>query len=1384
MEKYTAFISYRHKPIDIAVATRLHRLLERYTVPKALRKNGQKKLGKVFRDRDELSLDSDLTQRLRDALDASDYLIVVCTPDTPASPWVAEEIRYFKTHHDESRVFTVVADGKSDETFPAPLTQSFDSDGNVIEGAYRQPLAANIVAESDRERMRKLDDEFLRLVAPMLGCTYDELYRREARYRRKRRFASLSAVAAVAVVIVSIVLVKNAQIRRQFIQTQINESNALAKVSLNELQQGNAYQALKTAFSAVPGETDRPLTLDAQIALAKSLYAYQPMAYRADISIELYSTVQTVRLTKDGTFIALLDDYDNLFVYSGFTGELLWYVNCSSFDVTGHYAELYIIEDLNALVYKDVYSFSVYDLASGDRLRSVFFKDHAFSKLGLCFRSVFSADAHLIACALEDADKAMHIVFYDVVTGEAVSATPALSASEQLTFQSGVFSSDGKTYYAAFNNRSAGNDAYYMIGTADGDVKRVTTLDDNCYNIGLKYLEDNNGNGNALAVFGLSGNSNMRCALIYDKDAEWANYAGVVYAPNYRGGDQAYIFDDGTVIRGYSGSSAVEFGRDYTNLSVLNCSSEILYACPGNKADERCFVMLNGQYLKLKSPYNENRNVKEKYTVFDYPAAGVYGTGTEGGPLCVVPADRTNTICVFRIQGDDNKTVLPWPEQIHEGQGRYGCPYALPDGIRFLYVDYEIELQGEDPSVYDYYFSIYNAADKTVEKTIRLTGSFDPILSDPSGFSEDGRKIFFNNYVLDTDTEVLTRISANGGETFLSDGSNAAYHGTSDRIYAVLQKDRIVWWINGENPVNGTAYADGISTVYLKSTYTNSTVKNKTLVVGGSGLAAFPAEGDKHDALDTFMLYSTEKDAWNRVQLAGEYEKLPLAYAVCEKTEKLAVAEPDNTVRFYDMKHQNAVGDIPLMIPAYSISEMCFLMDDTVLALHQCSIDGKSGHRLWLIDASDGTILQNLSLKGFTDISTVNLQTDADTKLLMVGSDCDAAPGYVIDTESWTVLYEIPHDYCYLYGLKSVVSITELHKELVLLPVYDIGALSAWAQRNFDARTEKGSFGTSQIETETASELQTEAPAQDQITQTAPGNSGNNLRWGNSSAEDDAYYYLSGAKNAGIIRVSKTDGKTERILADGRASYLNAVDDWIYFLDRDKCICRVPKNGLQKEKLSKDKALNLLYADGLLYFCCKEDGDYNIYSCLPDGTDKKPVLKDVLGEDDYVIADDTIYFSGTGDRYSDLCKTPLQGGEITVLLEELNGKTAVFSGPVYVDGWVYYRTGVGVGRIRPDGTENEIVAENNDVYYFVVGKDSVFFNTFSSDEPDCIYACSLSDGKTQVIAQRETADGGYSDLAIYENALVYMEYEGGGGDKRMVVCDLSDATLQTNAVYE
>jgi hypothetical protein len=94
---YAAFVSYRHQPEDKRWAEWLVEALETFETPDELVRAGtRRRIGKVFRDDNELGASADLTDAIKKALYASEYLIVVCSPATPSSQWVRTEIRYFQ----------------------------------------------------------------------------------------------------------------------------------------------------------------------------------------------------------------------------------------------------------------------------------------------------------------------------------------------------------------------------------------------------------------------------------------------------------------------------------------------------------------------------------------------------------------------------------------------------------------------------------------------------------------------------------------------------------------------------------------------------------------------------------------------------------------------------------------------------------------------------------------------------------------------------------------------------------------------------------------------------------------------------------------------------------------------------------------------------------------------------------------------------------------------------------------------------------------------------------------------------------------------------------------------------------------------------------------
>ena len=139
--RYAAFISYRHFSPDQEIAGKLHRLIETYNVPSALRKDGARHPGKVFRDQEELPLSSDLGKDIETALDNSEWLICICSPRYLESRWCMRELEYFIEHHGRDRVLAVLAEGEPQDSFPELLRFDTDEQGVRTE---REPLAADV----------------------------------------------------------------------------------------------------------------------------------------------------------------------------------------------------------------------------------------------------------------------------------------------------------------------------------------------------------------------------------------------------------------------------------------------------------------------------------------------------------------------------------------------------------------------------------------------------------------------------------------------------------------------------------------------------------------------------------------------------------------------------------------------------------------------------------------------------------------------------------------------------------------------------------------------------------------------------------------------------------------------------------------------------------------------------------------------------------------------------------------------------------------------------------------------------------------------------------------------------------------------------------------
>lgn len=238
---YKAFISYRHNSFDKKVAERLQRMLESYKVPKGMSK---KEKWRIFRDETELPSSTNLSDDIKTALKNSEFLIVICSRTTAQSRWCLEEIKYFKSLHNQTNdnIITLLIDGEPDEVFPAELQTTTVDDVDDLGYVKRkeiivEPLAANITSSSKAKSLKKLKTEFLRIAAPLIGCGYDDLYNRE---RRKKVKALATGIAAVFIGITAFGIYNSVMLMKlNSINTELAAKNTELELKTHELDTSN-----------------------------------------------------------------------------------------------------------------------------------------------------------------------------------------------------------------------------------------------------------------------------------------------------------------------------------------------------------------------------------------------------------------------------------------------------------------------------------------------------------------------------------------------------------------------------------------------------------------------------------------------------------------------------------------------------------------------------------------------------------------------------------------------------------------------------------------------------------------------------------------------------------------------------------------------------------------------------------------------------------------------------------------------------------------------------------------------------------------------------------------------------------------------------------------
>ncbi len=333
--KYDAFISYRHISPDKAIADKLQKMLENYRPPKNVGKKKDK--WHIFRDETELPTSSNLGNDIKNALENSEFLIVICSKTTAQSRWCMDEIRYFKELHDgnNARILTLVAGGTPEEVFPPELCNELvpekDADGNVTYvNRLIEPLAANVASSTEKEALKKLKSEFLRIAAPMLGCSYDSLYKREQK-KKIKRILTLGGAALISLLLFSLyngaMLLKINRQNDTLLQTNrelnIKNSEILANQAQIYYDSGDYFAAIESALQAIPRDETLPENIVAERILAGATALYHNGSRTYCTKVKLSGYVKSLEFSKDGRRIIASDSTGNVYLIDSEENEII-----------------------------------------------------------------------------------------------------------------------------------------------------------------------------------------------------------------------------------------------------------------------------------------------------------------------------------------------------------------------------------------------------------------------------------------------------------------------------------------------------------------------------------------------------------------------------------------------------------------------------------------------------------------------------------------------------------------------------------------------------------------------------------------------------------------------------------------------------------------------------------------------------------------------------------------------------------------------------------------------------------------------------------------------------------------------------------------------------
>jgi WD40 repeat protein len=453
---YKAFISYSHAT-DGRVAPALQHALHGFARPwyrlRAIR---------LFRDTTNLAANPHLWSSIESALEQSEYLLLLASPEAARSKWVPRELDTFLRRRTPEKTLLVLTDGElawdsSTGDFDWGRTTSFPRLQRKI--FDDEPLYVDLRRARSKEELDVHNPDFksgvAKLSSAMRGIPLDEIIGQDVQEHKKTMRLAWSGVTLLFMLTVAAVFF-GLSARKEARDAEAGRLAAQADLVRRE----SATSLEQSALLAVESMHLVPsLAGDSALRAASSLLA------RPVWSAQFRDRVSVVAYSADGRYLAAGGGYNTLRIFAASGGtevsKLTFKSQCLAFSPDGRY----VAGSSGSTVY-------VFDRASGKKVWKVTVTEYDARVAGQVTDQVggvaFSPDGRYVAS----------------VSGHTVRVFQAGSGKEvsRLTFEYGVaaavvaFSRDG--HYVAAGS-SGGSGTARVFEAANGrEVSQLAFSDD------------------------------------------------------------------------------------------------------------------------------------------------------------------------------------------------------------------------------------------------------------------------------------------------------------------------------------------------------------------------------------------------------------------------------------------------------------------------------------------------------------------------------------------------------------------------------------------------------------------------------------------------------------------------------------------------------------------------------------------------------------------------------------------------------------------------------------------------------------------------------------------------------------------------------------------